>query len=116
MTTYAAHHDHTVFQYPGEYNPLRWTDPQARKRMEPYFIPFSTGGRGCLGRNISYLEQHVVLATLVHRYNFALPSPDYELKRFEANNLQMGVMPLKIWRRETSEMSLAGRDCDGIAG
>lgn len=99
MTTYTAHHDPTVFPEPERYNPHRWMDAHERKKMEPYFIPFSTGGRGCLGRNISYLEQYIVLATLVHRYEFALPRPDFELKRFEAFNLQIGELPVKIWRR-----------------
>lgn len=100
MTTYTAHHDPTVFPNPEEYQPHRWMDVEERKRMEPYFIPFSTGARGCIGRNISYLEQTVVLASLVHRYEFALPSSEWKLQRFEAFNLLMGEMPIKIWRRE----------------
>ena len=102
MTTYFAHHDPTVFPNPDEFNPHRWMWPEERKRMEPYFIPFSTGGRGCIGRNISYLEQTVVLASLVHRYEFALPR-EFELARFEAFNLIMGKMPIKIWRRAEVE-------------
>ncbi|KAL2851908.1 cytochrome P450 [Aspergillus pseudoustus] len=99
MTAYTTHHDPTIFPAPEEFQPQRWMDPSERKRMEPYFIPFSTGGRGCIGRNISYLEQTIMLASLVHRYEFALPSPDWKLKRFEAFNLLMGEMPIKIWRR-----------------
>ena len=103
MPIYTAHHDAKVFPDPEEYNPNRWMDPEERKRMEPFFIPFSTGGRGCIGRNISYLEQTVVLASLVHRYEFALPSPEWKLHRFEAFNLLMGSMPIKIWRRERED-------------
>ncbi|KAK7429430.1 hypothetical protein QQZ08_004022 [Neonectria magnoliae] len=99
MTAYAAHHDAKVFPNPDVYNPHRWLDVEERKRMEPFFIPFSTGGRGCLGRNISYLEQIVVLASLVHRYEFALPSPDFELQRTEAFNIVCGALPVKIWKR-----------------
>jgi benzoate 4-monooxygenase len=100
MTIYTAHHDPTIFPNPDQYQPHRWMDLNERKRMEPYFIPFSTGARGCIGRNISYLEQTVVLASLVHRYEFALPSAEWKLQRFEAFNLLMGDMPIKLWRRE----------------
>ncbi|QKX59511.1 uncharacterized protein TRUGW13939_06645 [Talaromyces rugulosus] len=100
MPIYTAHHDPNIFPNPDEYNPHRWMDIEERKRMEPYFIPFSTGARGCIGRNISYLEQTVVLATLVHRYEFALPDSDWQLQRFEAFNLIMGNMPIKLWKRE----------------
>ena len=99
MTSYSAHRDPEIFPVPEEYNPDRWMDLDNRKRMEPYFVPFSTGARGCLGRNITYLEQTVVLATLVHRYDFALPYPDWEPKRFESMNHILGEMPIKIWRR-----------------
>ncbi|KAJ6092217.1 hypothetical protein N7467_004186 [Penicillium canescens] len=102
MTIYGAHHDPTVFPNPDEFQPHRWMDPEERKRMEPYFIPFSTGARGCIGRNISYLEQTVMLASLVHRYEFALPSPEWKLTRHEAFNLLMGDMPIKLWRRKVS--------------
>jgi cytochrome P450 len=99
MPIYTMHHDPEIFPHPEEFNPHRWMDPEERKWMNPYFIPFSTGGRGCLGRNISYLEQMVVLSSLVHRYDFELPGGDWMLKRFEAFNLIVGEMPIKIWRR-----------------
>ncbi|KAH6973104.1 cytochrome P450 [Ilyonectria sp. MPI-CAGE-AT-0026] len=100
MTAYATHHDTKIFPDPGTFNPNRWLDVEERKRMEPFFIPFSTGGRGCIGRNISYLEQVVVLSSLVHRYEFALPRPDFELERIEAFNIVCGALPVKIWKRE----------------
>ncbi|KAE8153520.1 cytochrome P450 [Aspergillus avenaceus] len=98
MTIYSAHRDPDVFPNPEEYCPGRWMDPEERKRMEPFFVAFSTGARGCLGRNITYLEQTVVLASLVHRYEFARPS-NWTLRRHEAFNMLLGEMPIKIWRR-----------------
>ncbi|KAM5347344.1 hypothetical protein ACJ41O_010349 [Fusarium nematophilum] len=100
MTIYATHRDPEVFPDPETYNPVRWMNPDERKRMEPLFIPFSTGARGCIGRNISYLEQIVVLASLVHRYGFALPTPGFEMYRHEAFNIICGKLPIKIWRRD----------------
>lgn len=108
MTIYGAHHDGTIYPDPDAFKPERWIDPAERKRMEPYFIPFSAGARGCIGRNISYLEQIVILATVVHRYDFALPGPDFKGERFEAFNLICGPLPIKIWRREPSAQSMDG--------
>ncbi|RAH81023.1 putative cytochrome P450 [Aspergillus japonicus CBS 114.51] len=101
LPIYAAHRDPAVFPDPEAYRPERWLHEADRRRMEPFFIPFSTGARGCLGRNISYLEQAVVLASVVHRYGFALASAEWEIERHEAFNLLLGEMPVKIWRRET---------------
>lgn len=98
MTIYATPRDSEIFPDPEEYRPERWMNPEGRKRLEPYFIPFSAGARACLGRNITYLEQ-MVLASVVRRYEFALPSPDFRLERREAFNLLVGELPLKIWKR-----------------
>lgn len=95
MTIYAARRDETIFPDPEQFNPHRWMEVEERKRMEPYFIPFSAGARGCIGRNISYLEQTVVLASLVHRYDFTLPNPRWELKRHEAFNVLVCFSNLK---------------------
>ncbi|KAL1846294.1 hypothetical protein Plec18167_005865 [Paecilomyces lecythidis] len=98
MTAYAVHHNESIFKDHNVYRPERWLGEEG-KSLQPYFIPFSTGARGCIGRNISYLEQTVLLATMVHRYDFALPSPDWELVIRETANLNIEPMPLKIWRR-----------------
>ncbi|KAH6994697.1 cytochrome P450 [Fusarium venenatum] len=99
MTIWCAHHDKDIFSEPYTFKPERWLNPEERKRMEPFFIPFSAGARGCIGRNISYLEQQIVLSTLVHRYDFAMPTEGFKVSRFEAFNLIVGELPIKIWRR-----------------
>ncbi|KAL4742734.1 cytochrome P450 [Aspergillus similis] len=98
MFAYVVHHDESVYKDNNTYLPERWLGEEG-KSLQSYFIPFSTGARGCIGRNISYLEQTVVLASLVHRYDFALPAPDWEPPIPETTNLSPGPMPLKIWRR-----------------
>lgn len=99
ISAYVAHRDEKIFPDPECYNPDRWLG-DGGKALQPYFISFSAGARGCIGRNISYLEQTVLLASVVHRYNMALPSPNWEQDRLEAFNLMPGPMPIKIWRRQ----------------
>ncbi|KAI5925575.1 cytochrome P450 [Camillea tinctor] len=99
ISAYVAHRDETVFPNPEKYDPDRWLGEKG-KALQPYFVTFGAGARGCIGRNISYLEQTVLLASVVHRYEFALPHPDWEPERREAVNLTPGPMPLKVWRRQ----------------
>ncbi|KAF2972932.1 hypothetical protein GQX73_g598 [Xylaria multiplex] len=103
MSIYACHRDESYFPDPEIFNPERWINPEARRRLESAFIPFSAGARSCLGRNITYLEQIMLLASLVHRYEFALASPDWQLPRMEAFNMVCGSMPIKIWKREIAQ-------------
>ena len=79
---------------------------EGMKDMRAAFIPFTTGARACLGRNITMMEQQILIATLVHRYDFALPSQEWELDWEEAFNLWPAQMPLKIWRRDQNEQQV----------
>lgn len=99
MSALTAHRDPVVFPNADSYVPERWLG-ESGKSLQPYFLAFSAGARGCIGRNISYLEQTVALGTLLRRYEFALESPDWEMKRLETLNWILGEMPVKVWRRE----------------
>ena len=99
ISAYVAHRDENIFPDAETYRPERWLEEGA-KDLQPYFITFSAGARGCIGRNISYLEQTVLLASVLHRYEFALPYDGWEQERFEAFNLSPGPMPVKVWRRD----------------
>ncbi|CAM1508744.1 Fc.00g055920.m01.CDS01 [Cosmosporella sp. VM-42] len=98
MSALTAHRDPAVFPDGDSFIPERWLG-EAGKALQPYFLSFSAGARGCIGRNISYLEQTVAVGTLLRRYEFALESPDWELKRLETLNWILGEMPVKVWRR-----------------
>ncbi|KAE8336004.1 hypothetical protein BDV24DRAFT_168665 [Aspergillus arachidicola] len=98
ISAYVVHRNEDIFPDPDTYKPERWLGDKGRD-LQPYFVAFSAGARGCIGRNISYLEQTVLLASLVHRFEFALPSPSWEPVRHETTNSNSGPMPLKAWRR-----------------
>lgn len=98
ISALVAHRDETAFPQACRFNPERFMGDKG-KELQSFFITFSAGARGCIGRNISYLEQAVLLASVVHRYNFALPA-GFELKRLETMNHILGEMPVKVWRRD----------------
>lgn len=95
---YTMHRNPEVFPDPEEFRPERWLAENA-KDLQPHFITFSGGSRGCIGRNITYLEQTIALASLVHRYDFELLSPDWILTRKDAFTCSPSDMPVKIGRR-----------------
>lgn len=107
VAAYVAHRDPVMFPNPEDFRPERWLEDKEKAReMRTYFLAFSAGARGCIGRNISYLEQSVLISTLVQRYNFALPSKDWELDWEEAFNLWPAQVPLKVWMRNPGEAAL----------
>ena len=53
----------------------------------------------------SYLEQTMLLANVVHRYEFALLYEGWQQERIEAFTQRPGPMPLKIWRGKVQKKS-----------
>jgi cytochrome P450 len=95
-----SHRNEKYYPQADQFIPERWLGEKG-KDLQQYFLAFSAGARGCIGRNISYLEQTVLLASVLRRYEFALPHPGWEIDRLETMNYLLGQMPVKVWRRKS---------------
>lgn len=84
ISAMVAHRDESVFYESEKYIPERWLGEKG-KELLPYFVTFSAGSRGCIGRNISCLEQTVCIASIIHRYDMAM-ARGFELERLETMN------------------------------
>jgi cytochrome P450 len=98
VPTYTLLRDPQSFSNPDVYDPDRWITGDKEKMMKAH-LPFSTGPRACIGRNIAYLEQLILIATLAHRYEFELPSSDFELENIERFNSNPGELPVRVKHR-----------------
>lgn len=71
---------------------------QGAKELQARFITFSAGPGAA--SNVSYLEQTVLLASVLHRYGFVLPHAGWEQDRWGPFNVSAVPMPLKVRRRD----------------
>lgn len=83
--TYALHHNEQVFPDPFDFRPERWIEDENNKttaadvaRVESAFAPFSIGPRGCVGKNLAYLELMVTLARVLYRMDMVRVNDDEE--------------------------------------
>jgi cytochrome P450 len=73
---YSLHHNPSYFPEPYAFKPERWivdsdssiTDESVRVAKEA-FCPFSVGPRGCIGKNMAYLELMLVVGRLLFVYD-----------------------------------------------
>lgn len=100
VPTYSLLRDKSVFEHASEYDPDRWmtNDPEKKRRMMGNHLPFSTGPRACIGRNIAYFEQIVVIATMVKFYDCIIP-PDFQLDTEERFNSNPGPLVVEVMSR-----------------
>lgn len=96
---YTINRDHDLFSEADEYKPDRWTDESEEKEnLKNYCLPFLTGARACIGRNLAYLEQTVLIATIVRNFNFEVvdKKPMRTIERFNMNPEKLNM---KLSRR-----------------
>lgn len=70
-----VHHNEKFWPNSDQYIPERFENGE--HQIQPYtFLPFVDGPRNCLGQFLSLLETKIVLALLVHFYNFEVVNKD----------------------------------------
>ncbi|KAH8664712.1 benzoate 4-monooxygenase cytochrome P450 [Xylariales sp. PMI_506] len=70
----AASHSADNFADPLEFRPERWIEPSEQDVLAAS-QPFSLGPRGCIGRNLAWMEMRCTLAKLIWTYDFELVDP-----------------------------------------
>ena len=66
---WAATHSERNFQDPYVFRPERWMDKESSRNTTDKLgasNPFSLGPRGCIGRNLSYMEMRLIMAELLY--------------------------------------------------
>lgn len=72
VSFFACHHNPQVWDSPERFDPGRFMEGDSETRAKD-ILPFSTGVRVCLGRNLAWLELYTTLANIIHKYEFKLP-------------------------------------------
>lgn len=75
VPTYSLLRNEFAFEKASEYVPERWrtSDTEKQQQMAKAHLPFSTGPRVCVGRNITYFEQILFITTLVQNFDLQIP-------------------------------------------
>lgn len=104
VPTYTLLRNADAFDEPTRYIPERWLagnmSPEVKEKMAKCHLPFSTGPRACIGRNIAYFEQLLVVSSLVKGFEFEfVEGAGFQLQTIERFNSNPGEMVMKCRRR-----------------
>jgi len=99
VPTYTLLRNAEAFESPSDYNPDRWLTGD-KEKMAKCHLPFSVGPRACIGRNIAYFEQLLVISTLVRLFEFEFVDKDFELRTIERFNSNPDEMAVRCRRRQ----------------
>ena len=72
VSAYALHHNQEIFTDSAVFRPERWIpdeaagiDSESVSLSRSGFVPFSIGPRGCVGKNLAYMEMSIVMAKIL---------------------------------------------------
>ncbi|KAM5436431.1 hypothetical protein MferCBS31731_005922 [Microsporum ferrugineum] len=117
VSPYVIHRNAEYFSSPYEFRPERWiaTDKPCsvfaeddKRTVEEVsnaryaFFAFSAGPRGCIGKNLAYLELQITLATLLFKFDIRIPQ-DEKLRQMSGGGTLTSKHP---GRRRSSEYQL----------
>jgi cytochrome P450 len=73
VPTYTIHHSKEIWGADADkFVPERWDPARLTARQKAAFIPFSTGPRACVGRNVAEMELLVICATVFRCFDWEL--------------------------------------------
>ncbi|RDW74534.1 cytochrome P450 [Aspergillus mulundensis] len=73
VPTYTIHHSKEIWGPDADdFVPERWDPARLTARQKAAFIPFSTGPRACVGRNVAEMELLVICSTVFRMFDWEL--------------------------------------------
>jgi cytochrome P450 len=73
VPAYTIHHSKEIWGPDAdEFVPTRWDASRLTEQQKTAFIPFSTGPRACVGRDVAEMELHCIAATVFENFEFRL--------------------------------------------
>lgn len=73
VPSYTIHHSHEIWGPDADqFVPERWDPTRITARQRAAFIPFSTGPRACVGRNVAEMELLVIVGTVFRLFDYEL--------------------------------------------
>lgn len=116
VSAWAATHLPTNWDYPLEFIPERWlaSDEQrfpGDKRQASQ--PFSYGPRGCIGKNLSYIEQRLIICHLLLAFDIEEPVREAERRENEQWTLEGDMEHMRaylVWEKPALWVQLRRRE------
>lgn len=68
---WAVHRDPECWGDPEVFRPERFLNAEGKVQKPEYFIPFSVGGRMCLGEPLAKMEMFLFFTCLLHQFSFS---------------------------------------------
>lgn len=75
VAPYLTHHSSDFWENPEVFYPERFLASERKKHVSGAFYPFGLGPRACIGASFAGMETKIILATLIHHFDWEIVEP-----------------------------------------
>jgi len=96
LSPHLIHRHPKYWDDPESFRPVRWfnvSDAEADRRRFA-FIPFSAGGRNCIGQNFATLETQLIVAAIVRAFKIEMAPSQKDVEHTFTTSITMKSKPL----------------------
>jgi cytochrome P450 len=98
LPVFAVHRHALLWEHPSAFDPDRFAPEAVRARHRFGYLPFGAGPRTCIGSSFALMEAQIILASLLARFSFTLPSGFKPRPQMWLTLRPAGGMPLIVER------------------
>ncbi|CAN1212834.1 cytochrome P450 [Tumidithrix helvetica PCC 7403] len=100
LATTVPHFLPQLFPNPYDFDIDRFQPPRSEHKQNGAFAPFGAGAHLCLGQGLAEVQIMLIMATLLHWFEFSLESPNYTVKPINNPTLSPGnKFSVRVQRR-----------------
>ena len=94
VSPHLMHRHPKYWDDPEDFKPERWFDESEAERRRFAFLPFSIGGRGCIGQQFATMEAKLILAPLIRAFRVAIAPSQRSTEFTFTSSITMKTKPL----------------------
>lgn len=93
--------DDSLFRKASSWIPERWipesdeSSEEELRNLKEFVLPFTLGGRACIGRNLAYMEISICLAALIMAFEWKVSDDEcqnfHHFERFNSSPIRLMV-------------------------
>lgn len=108
ISPYVTQHDERWFPSPETFDPDRFSRDRIRSIPSGAYIPFSGGGRVCIGKSFAMMEARLIIGSLLQRLQPAVPTDYVPVKQAVLSMQPRDGLPNVICHRQPPLEEVAG--------
>ena len=108
ISPYVTHHDPRWYPSPETFDPERFSPQRIKSIPNGAYVPFSGGGRVCIGKSFAMMEARLIIGSMLQRLHPAVPADYVPVKKAVLSMQPRDGLPMDVNHRQVPLREVAG--------